>query len=309
MISQRSCPAQSHPDRIRWFCARALLPLLLAWIAPALHAGPIESGIVAAMKLPEAKSYSWVSLIEDDARSYDITGQTDKSDFSIVSMPMISAIRRRVSRGSANSDNQVDVIFKGAEHCVIQTPDGWKTPAELANAPRPDQRPGGPGDGGGFPAGGFLGGGPSRRGRKGSGPPGTPPPYSNLQLNLSRPHEEIGLIIGSYTEIQSDGDIITGTLSETGAKLLLVHAGQNELTPLKASGTFRLWVTNGSLEKYELRLDGTLSVETPSARRQVEVHQKSTTEIKAIGTTNFDVPEEARKKLGVEQSDTKLPSR
>ena len=298
MISQRSCPAQSHPDRIRWFCARALLPLGLAWIAPALHAGPIESAIVAAMKLPEAKSYSWVSLIEDDARFYYITGQTDKGDFSIVSMPMISAIRRRVSRGSANSDNQVDVIFKGAEHCVIQTPDGWKTPAELANAPRPDQRPGGPGGGGGFPAGGFPGGGPSRRGRKGSGPPGTPPPYSNLQLNLSRPHEEIGLIIGSYTEIQSDGDIITGTLSETGAKLLLVHAGQNELTPLKASGTFRLWVTNGALLKYELRLDGILSVETPSARRQVEVHQKSTTEIKAVGTTNFDVPEEARKKLG-----------
>ena len=292
MIRPRSYPERSYFDRLRSFLARAVIPLVLASTAPALHAGPTESAIVAAMKLPAAKSYSWVSSIEDDARSYDLTGQTDQSDFSVVSMPMISAVRRRVSQGSANSDNQIAAVFKGAEHCVIQTPDGWKTPAELARAPRVDQRRGAPPGSGGDP------GVPSRRGRPGSAPNGTPPPYSNLQLNLSRPHEEIGLIVGSYTEIRSDGDVITGTLSETGAKLLLVHAGQNELTPLKASGTFRLWVTDGHLVKYELRLNGTLAVETPSARREVEVHQKSTTEIKAVGATTFEVPEEARRKLG-----------
>lgn len=275
---------------------RVFLALALACTAPALCAGPTDSAIVAAMKLPDASSYSWVTNVQDDARTYDIVGQTDRSDFSLVTMPMVSAVRRRVGRGSANSDNQVEAVFKGSEKCVVQTPAGWQTPAELAAAARSDQR--GPPGGGGYPGGGFPGGGPSRRGRRGGGPGDTPAAYSNLQLNLSRPHEEIGVIVGSYIDIRAEGDVIAGTLSETGAKLLLVHPGQNELTPLKAGGTFRLWIRDGALVKYELALDGVLAVETPAARREVEVHQKSTTELKAVGTTKFDVPEEARKKLG-----------
>lgn len=272
---------------------RPLLALLLACLGPALFAGPTDTAIVAAMKLPDAKNYSWVTTVEDDARTYDIRGQTDQSDFSLVTMPMVAAVRRRVGRGSANSDNQVEAVFKGAERCVVQTPDGWKTPAELAEQARAAAR-GGPG-GGGYPGGGFPGGGPPR-GRRGSGQ--SPPPYSNLQINLSRPHEEIGIIVGSYTDIRAEGDVITGTLSETGAKLLLVHPGQNELTPLKAGGSFSLWIRDGALAKYELRLAGTLAVETPGTRREVTVHQKSTTELKAVGTTKFDVPEDAREKLG-----------
>ena len=266
---------------------------MLACLGPALIAGPTDTAIVAAMKLPDAKNYSWVTTVEDDARTYDISGQTDQSDFSLVTMPMVAAVRRRVGRGSAPSDNQVEAIFKGAERCVLRTPDGWKTPAELADQARAAAR-GGPG-GAGFPGGAFPGGGPPR-GRRGAGHP--PAPYSNLQSNLARPHEEVGVIVGSYTDIRAEGDVITGTLSETGAKLLLVHPGQSELTPLKAGGTFRLWVRDGALVKYELRLEGTLAVETPAARREVEVHQKSTTELKAVGTTIFTVPEEARMKLG-----------
>lgn len=272
---------------------RALLALAFACLRSALVAGPTDTAIVAAMKLPDAKNYSWITTVEDDARTYEISGQTDQSDFSLVTMPMVSAVRRRVGRGSANSDNQVEAVFKGAERCVFQTPDGWKTPAELAQPARPNPR-GGPGPGG-YPGGGFPGGGPPR-GRRGSGQ--TPPPYSNLQINLSRPHEEIGVIVGSYTAIRAEDDLIAGTLSETGAKLLLVHPGQNELTPLQAGGTFRLWIRDGALVKYELRLAGTLAVETPGGRREVEVNQKSTTALQAVGTTKFDVPEEARKKLG-----------
>ena len=261
-----------------------------------LRAGPTDSAIVAAMKLPEAKSYSWTTTVDDDARSYEIIGRTDQSDFSLVTMPMVSAVRRRVSRSSSNSDNQVEAVFKGAERCVIQADDGWKTPAELAAQQRSDRRgPGGPGGPLGSPG---LPGGVPPRSRRGPGAGQSPPAYSNLQLNLSRPAEEIGVIVGSHTEIKADGDVFTGTLSETGAKLLLVHPGQNELTPLQARGTFRLWIREGALVKYELILDGTLAVETPNARREVVVHQKSTTTLKDVGSTTFTVPPEAREKLG-----------
>lgn len=281
---------------------RFRLGLLLGLLAfaPALLAGPTDTAIVAAMKLPEAQSYTWVSYIDDDARSYEIHGKTDRSDYSVVTMPMIAAMRRRIGRGSANSDNQVEAVFKGAEKCVVQTATGWKTPGEITEESRNDRSrsstyPGSGSGGSGFPGGGFPGGS-SRRSSSNRG--GEPRPYSNLQVNLSRPAEEIGVIVGSYTELKMDGDVVTGTLSETGAKLLLVHPGQDELTPLKASGTFRLWVRDGALAKYEIKLDGTLSVETPSARREVMVHQKSTTELKDVNATKLEVPEEAKKKLG-----------
>jgi hypothetical protein len=275
-------------------CFRTCLLGAFALLSPALSAGPTDVAIVAAMKIPGARSYSWSTTVEDDARTYDITGQTDQSGFALVTMPMISSVRRRVTRGTSRSANEVEAVFKGADRCVIQTDDGWKTPAEIAAQPRVDQSPAGP-PGGGYPGVGFPGA-PSRRSRQDPG--ATPPPYSNLQLNLGLPHEEIGIIVGSHTEITADGDVVTGTLSETGAKLLLVHPGQNELTPLKAAGTFRLWVRDGALVKYELKLTGTLAVETPNARRQVTVNQTSTTEVKTVGRTTFVVPAEARQKLG-----------
>jgi len=272
------------------------------------HAGPAESAIVAVMKLPDAANYSWVTAVDDDARSYEIVGQTDRAtNYSLVTMPMVSAVRRRTSRSSSTVDNQATVIFKGDEQFVLQTDDGWKKPEEVF--PAGDQR----GGRGGYPGGGFPGGGmggPRGRGRRGgSGGGGSPfpnedgsnpaPAYSNLQKTLSRPHEEIGIIVAGYTDLKVEDGVVSGPLNETAAKLLLVHAGQDEITPLTASGTFRLWVKDGVLQKYETKLEGTLAIETAAkARHEVTVHQRSTTTVKDIGTTKFEVPEEAKKKLG-----------
>ena len=276
----------------------AVLAALAA--ATALHAGPAESAIVAAMKLPDASNYSWVTTVDDDARSYQIAGRTDQTDYSVVEMHIVAALRRGVMRNTASSDNQVETVFKGDEKLVIQTPSGWKTPEELTAAQNSGYR-GGPGGGGyGGYGGGGMGGrrGRGRRGSSGGSPDGTPPPFSNLQLTLSRPAEEIGIIVASHTDMTADGDTVSGTLNETGAKLLLVHPGQKEITPLTASGTFRLWIKDGVLVKYELKLTGTLAVMTNGSRREVEVHQTATTELKDVGTTTLDIPDEAKKKLG-----------
>lgn len=276
--------------------AACLLGVLAA--APS-HAGPAESAIVAAMKLPDAANYSWVTAVDDDARSYEIIGQTERAtNYSLVTMPMVSAVRRRTSRSTSIVDNQATVLFKGDEQFVLQTDDGWKRPEEVF--PAGNSR----GSGGGFPGGGM--GGPRGRSRRGGGNPfphedgSTPTPaYSNLQKTLSRPHEEIGIIVAGYTDLKVEDGVISGPLNETAAKLLLVHAGQNEITPLKASGTFRLWVKDGVLQKYETKLEGTLAIETAAkARHEITVRQRSTTTVKDIGTTKFEVPDEAKKKLG-----------
>ena len=281
--------------------AACLISLLAAATA---HAGQSERAIVAAMKLSEASNYSWSTAVDDDARSYNIDGQTslaEPNDYSLVTMPMIAVVRRRVTRATSNSENVMTAIYSGDERLVIQTPDGWRKPEQLADnsasstrgsadgsapLPRGRGRRGMGGGGGGFPGGGSRGGDRPT------------PAYSNLQLTLSRPHEELGIIIAGYHELNADGDVASGTLSDTAAKLLLVHAGQKEVTPLTAAGTFRLWMKDGVVVKYEIKLEGTIAVTTNGNRREVTVHQTSTTEVKNVGTTKFDVPEEAQKKLG-----------
>jgi hypothetical protein len=296
--------------------AFACLAALLATAAS--HAGPAEDAIVAAMKLPDAANYSWSTNVDDDARSYAIDGQTDRAnDYSLVTMPLVAAARRNAGTGTANSANLSTFVFKGDEKSVVQVDSSWKTIDELTASPAAVSNSG---YRSGLPSMGGWGGmrGRGRRGMMGgfggmgpgSWPSNTvngesagangrqPPPYSNLQKTLSRPHEELGIIVAGANDLKIEGDIVSGTLSDTAAKLLLVHPGQKEITPLKANGTFRLWLKDGALVKYAVKLDGTLAVLSNGNRREVEVHQTALTEIKNVGTTKFDVPADAKKILG-----------
>jgi hypothetical protein len=261
---------------------RRVACLGLIALAAVSHAGPVDNAIIAAMKLPEARNYRWTSTVQDDARFYPIEGRTEIGGYTWVSMPVVAALRRRL--GAGNSDPQT-AIFKGPSACVIQTPDGWKTPAELAGEPSPGS------------ARSPRRAPSSSRRSPGGGGAANPIRYSNLQRTLSHPHEEIEIIVSSHTAIAVNGGEVTGTLSETGAKLLLVHPGQDEITPLRASGTFKLWIKGGALTKYEVRLSGVVVVETASSRREMTLNQTVITELHDLGTTKFEVPEEARRKL------------
>lgn len=264
-------------NRVLLICFVVLVSLVRA------YGGPIDSAIVAAMKLPEAENYSWNSAIQDDGRFYIIDGRTQRGGYTMVNMPMVSTIQRKL--GAARSETHT-AIFKGDSQCVIDSPSGWKTPEELSAPPADLTRS--QLHGSRRSAGSGIGTVPSSRGIR----------YSNLQLCLSHPHDEIGLIIGSHTTIRPEPNGVSGILSEAGAKLLLVHPGQNEITPLRASGTFRLWIEDGRLVKYEVQLTGTISVSTGSTRREITLRQTATTELTKINQTSFEVPEEAKQKLG-----------
>jgi len=258
-----------------------------------LRAGPVEVAIVSAMKIADAPNYGWVSDIIDDARTYTIDGKTDltrNKDFSLVTMPMVSTLRRGAGLGGGNSDNQATAIFKGDVDCVIETPEGWKRAEELEQIARDLRSRRNPGRTG------SRGGGP--RGNRGDA--GTAPAlaYSNLQKTLSRPHEEIGIIVAGYTDLKVETYGVSGALADTNARLLLVHAGQKNLTPLRATGTFRFWIKEGQLTKYQVTLEGTIAVATANGRREVQVHQTTTTTLREVGTTRFEIPEAARKILG-----------
>lgn len=287
------------------------LPIALFGLGVAAlgRAGPVEAAIVAAMKLPDAPNYSWRTDVADDAATYEIVGATDRAtDLSLVTMPVASPSARRGpprggTRGNAAGKEVTTLVFKGAEQRVIQSDDRWRTPEELGGSgDRGDYRRGGYGGyPGGYPGGGYPGGGPRSRGGRGRGPrgeSGEDAAYSNLQNTLSRPHEEIAIIVAGASDLKVSDDVVTGTLSETAAALLLVHPGQKDISPRRAAGTVRLWVKNGVLQKYETRLQGTLVVEGRDGRREVTVNQTATTTISDVGTTKVEVPDEARKRLG-----------
>lgn len=272
-------------------------------VATWLHAGPTETAIIAAMRLSEQANYSWTATVADDARTYDIDGRTVRGGFTRVKMPVVNSVRRRLGRGV--TDTQIEMIFRGNVACVIETESGWARPDDLS-ASTPDDfefghLPGSTGHAPIFGAKGGSGGGlrvpvvgssSSKRKR-----PEGPVAYSNLQLALSHPHEELAVIVSGHTQLKVEGDTVTGTLTEIAAQLLLVHDGQNEISPIRANGTFALWINGGIVTKYQVQIQGMLSVESRNGRREISVQQTTVTQIKSVGTTAFDVPEEARIKL------------
>ncbi len=271
--------------------------------APAGHAGPTEAAILATMRLSDQPNYSWVATISDDARTYDIIGQTSKAGYTRVKMPVINTVRRRLGRSV--TDTQIDVIFRGNVSCVLETDKGWMRPGELPPPPEADYEferivsPTGPlgAPGSQSISGGIMKGASIRK--RAPAPPNddSQRAYSNLQLAVSHPHEELAVIIGSHLEFKPEGDVVVGTLTDLGAQLLLVRDGQQEITPVRATGTFKLWLRDGIVTKYQLRLQGLLTVETPTGRRQIQVQQTSDTIVKDVGTTTVDVPAQAQAKL------------
>lgn len=264
---------------------------LLLWLGvAALHAGPTEDAIVDLMRLGEQRAYTWIATISDDARTYDIDGKTERSGYSRVTMPMVNTVRRRLGRDV--TDNRVEVIFLGNIACALHTPLGWLRPDQL---PEPEAISD-------YERLGATSAVPIGKKRRTiltapGGSPGSkeePRAYSNLQLALSPPHEELAVMVSSHSEFKVEGDVISGTFTEVGASLLLVRAGQTHITPIKASGDFKVWLRGRVPIRYQTNLKGTLAIASDKGGVQIAVQQRTNTVIRDIGTTILEIPDEAK---------------
>jgi hypothetical protein len=265
-------------------------------------AGPAETAIVAAMRLSENRNYSWRSTVTDDARCYDIEGKTDPSGYTWVRLPIVKSIADRLGR---EAEQEVEAFFRGPDTYVLRTEHGWKTFDELPRRSRmwaedADLWPPLPPPTRGSLGTGAIGGwDPIAMPRMVVPMPLGPGddeqrPYSNAQFALSCPHDELAIIVGSFTELKIEGDLAAGALTDMGARLLLVRDGQDQLKPLCAAGVFTLQIRNGFVTRYTMRLEGVLQVDG----KKVLVHQVSDTSVNNVGTTTFYLPDEARRKLG-----------
>jgi hypothetical protein len=159
-------------------------------------------------------------------------------------------------------DNKVEVVMKG-EKAVMKTDAGWEAVAEgSAN-----------GTGQGGPA-IFLG---------------------RMVRNYKTPAVQAQDLVGQVAELKKDGDVYSGDLTEDGAKSLLRFGrrGGNgpEISDAKASVKF--WITDGVLAKYEFKVQGKMSFNG----NERDIDRTTTVEIKDVGSTKIDVPEEASSKL------------
>ena len=71
----------------------------------------------------------------------------------------------------------------------------------------------------------------------------------------------------------------------------MLKFGRSE--PKDAKGSVKLWTKSGALQKYELKLQGTMNFngeDRPADRT-------TTVEFKDVGTTKLEAPEAARKKV------------
>lgn len=164
-------------------------------------------------------------------------------------------------------DNTVEAVLVSTNKGALKTQDGWRSLSEAAEDS---------GDGG-FNWTAFT---------------------ARMLQNHKAPSEEAVELAGQAQELKQEGDVYSGALTEAGAKSLLSfrrgRGGNNDGPEISnAKGSVKFWVKDGQLTKYESKVQGTVSFNGNDR----EVDRTTTVEIKDVGTTKVEVPEEAKKKL------------
>ncbi len=252
------------------------------------------------MKLSEVRNYSWTCHVVDDAQSYDIVGKTLADGATWQRQPMPKGIARRLGR---DAGRELEAIFVAPQRFVVATAEGWRTLDELPKRHRDWQdesewyyvslpvvrspsMPADENDPHGFNLPPVIF--PILRERD------PDRAYTNAQFALALPHDQLAIVVSSHDEWRVDGDQVSGSLTDLGARLLLVYDGHEYITPVVADGRFRLVVAGGVVTRFTVELAGIVVVDD----RPVVVRQKSTTRISEIGTTQFALPGDARERLG-----------
>ena len=161
-------------------------------------------------------------------------------------------------------DNTVVGVVQGGK-VAVKTEDGWQTGEEARNS-----------GGGGFNPAMFM----ARR----------------LQ-NFKAPAADAADLLSKTKDMKQEGDMYSGDLTEAGAKDLLTMGFRrpgSQAAATNAQGSVKFWLKDGALTKYQTKVTG----RTQNWNGEdMDVDRTVTIEIKDVGATKIDLPEEARKKL------------
>jgi hypothetical protein len=121
--------------------------------------------------------------------------------------------------------------------------------------------------------------------------------------NYRTPAVEAEEIAAKTKDLKKDGDAFSADLTEEGAKDLLRFRGGRRggggggggaPDPKNAKGSAKFWLKDGQLAKYEYKVSGTVSF----GGEDRDIERTTTVEIKNVGETKVEVPEDAKKKIG-----------
>jgi hypothetical protein len=274
-----------------------LLSVLLGSATAFVQADQTDDAIVAATKLSTAISYSWTTAISQNSRHLEIDGKTSADGYSLLTFMGYSAGGVAAAAAKSGAGGGVNTVFLGDNKYVVENNGNWVVPSDVSSAPAPAETSNrtaarNRGVGGGTGAPGQRR--PSGSGEADSSSSGVSP---KLPAGVNLPHEELAIVAANYAEMHVEEGGVSGKLTEWGADLLIEPPGWTQSPPDKAAGTFRLWIKDGMVTKYELKL----TAETGPGGAMVKggLSETITVEITDVGTTNVKVPPAAKLKLGV----------
>lgn len=156
-------------------------------------------------------------------------------------------------------DNSVEAVFKGEKAAVTDEDGAWQLVSEIeSDSPRR-----------------FIGG---------------------MVQNFKVPATEAKTLVDAVAELKTDGDVLSGDLTQEGAKALLTFRGRrngNGPEISDAKGSVKFWIKDGAITKYEYHVTGKMDFNG----NEREIDRTTTTEISDVGTTKLELPEAAKKKL------------
>jgi hypothetical protein len=236
----------------------------------------------------------------------EIQGKTSAAGYSLLTFVGFST--GGVSTAKSGTGGGVNTVFLGDNKYVVESNGNWVIPSDVSSPPAPagtgNQNVAGTGGSSGARgkrnrgASGGTGASGQRRGSGGGEPDASSATASpKLPAGVNLPHEELAIVAANYAEMHFEDAVVSGKLTEWGADLLLLPPGWMQAPPDKAAGTFRLWIKDGAVTKYELKL----AAETGPGGASVKggLSETITVELTDVGTTTVDVPAAAKLKLGV----------
>ena len=163
-------------------------------------------------------------------------------------------------------ENTIEAVLQG-EKGAIKTEDGWKSLEEAAN----DQE------------------GPARF-------------LPRMLRSIKAPAAQLQEVLTNTKEITKTENTYSADLTTEGAKALLRFGGRRggggggggqgpQIS--NAKGSIKFWLQDGALSKYEIHVQGTVTFNDQDR----DIDRTTTTEIKDVGTTKVEAPDDAKKKL------------
>jgi hypothetical protein len=105
-------------------------------------------------------------------------------------------------------------------------------------------------------------------------------------------------LVNNLNGLKEAEEVVSGELKDEPLKELLLvgtrrRDGQEEPKINDGKGTAKFWIKEGVLTKYELKVQG----KVVAGERTLDIDRTTTVEIKDIGSTKLEVPDEAKQKM------------